>query len=55
MFEWLNAADVLPDGRTRAAWALYFESESSDSEHRLLSGRFPLAAQRMRALFGNVY
>lgn len=52
MFEWLNAADFLPDGRPRVAWGLYFESESSDSEHRLLSGRFPLAAQRMRVLFG---
>lgn len=55
MFEWLNAPDVLPDGRPRVAWGLYFESQSSESEHRLLSGRFPLAAQRMRLLFGNVY
>ncbi len=54
MFDWLNAVDDLQDGRPRVAWGLYFESESSEAEHRLLSGRFPLGAERMRALFGNV-
>lgn len=45
MYEWIEANNV--------AYANYFEFDASDGQHSLLGGRFPLAAERFRTLFGS--
>jgi hypothetical protein len=44
MWRWLHDHDV--------AYHAYFEVDAPGNRHRLLSGRFPRAAQRFRELFG---